>query len=102
MKSFIKKYLKLFLGICALVLVVFLFVQAQKNGDLETKNLRAWQNASIEHRTVAVKILTASEENIDLIVQCVDKIASLPDSAEMTVRDATELCFMGSKLKNNI
>ena len=84
------------------MLGLFLFVQIQKNGDLESKNLHSWQKASLNDRAAAVKILTASEENTDLIIQCVDKIATLPDSAEMTVRDATELCFMGIKLKGNI
>lgn len=102
MKKFLKKYLKFFLGITALLLVIFLFVQSQKNSDLESKNLSVWRNSSVENRLAAVKILIASEENIDLIVQCVDKIAALPDSGEMTVRDATELCFMGTKLKSDI
>ena len=102
MKKFIKKYLKFFLGIAVLLLVIFLFVQSQKNNDLESKNLHAWKGASVENRMAAIKILTASEDNLDLIMQCVDKIASLPDSNEMMVRDATELCFMGTKLKNDI
>ena len=102
MKNFLKKYLKFVLGIAAILLVIFLFIQSQKNSDLESRNLNAWRNASVDNRIAAVKILIATEDNVDLIVQCVDKIASLPDSSEMTVRDATELCFMGTKLKNNI
>lgn len=103
MKKFIKKYLKFIIGICVLLGVVFVFVtMPHRSSSLETGKLKDWRAASIERRIAAAKILTASDTNLDLLVACVDKMATLPESADMPVRDAAELCFMGIKLKENI
>jgi hypothetical protein len=103
MKKFLKKYLKFIVGIFALLIVVFVFVIVpRKSASLETSTLKDWQSASLERRMAAAKILTATDTNLDLLVACVDKMATLPDSADMPVRDATELCFVGIKLKENI
>lgn len=102
MIKFIKKYLKFLIGVGVLVFFVLVFVQTQKTTALESGQLKDWRGASIERRMNAVKILTASDNNLDLLVKCVDKMSNLPDSSEMTVRDATELCFVGIKLKENI
>lgn len=100
--NFIKKYLKFVIGICVLILVIVLFFMAQRTSDLEGGTLKTWRAASQERRTAAVKILTASDADSDLLVQCVDKIATLPDSGEMAIRDAVSLCYTGLQLKDNI
>lgn len=103
MKKFIKKYLKFIIGVCVLLCVVFAFVtMPRKSTSLETAKLKDWRAASLERRIAAAKILTATDTNLDLLVACVDKMATLPDSADMPVRDAAELCFVGIKLKDNI
>ncbi|MBO4480306.1 MAG: hypothetical protein J5742_01610 [Alphaproteobacteria bacterium] len=103
MKKFIKKYLKFIIGICVLLLAVFLFAtMSRKSTSLETGTLKDWRDASVERRIAAAKILTASENDLNLLVSCVDKMATLPESSNMPVRDATELCFVGIKLKENI
>ena len=102
MKKFVKKYLKFFVGIGVLILAIFVFVQTQKTTALESGQLKNWRSASVQRRVAAVKVLTASENNLELMVKCVDKIATLPDSGDMPVRDAVELCFVGMQLKENI
>ena len=102
MKSFLKKYLVFFVGIGVLLMAVFIFIQTQKTTALESGQLKNWRSASIERRYAAVKVLTASEDNMDLLVKCVDKMATLSDSSDMPVRDAVELCYVGIQLKNNI
>ncbi|MCR5194425.1 MAG: hypothetical protein K6B71_02780 [Alphaproteobacteria bacterium] len=102
MKQFIKKYLKIIIGIMVLLLVLFVFIQTQKTTSLETGTLKDWRSASLARRENAVKILTATDDNLNLLVACVDKMAGLPDSSDMSVRDATEFCFVGLQLKNNI
>ena len=102
MKNFLKKYLKFFVGIGVLLIAIFVFVQTQKTTALESGQLKHWRSASVERRMAAIKVLTASENNLDLLVKCVDKIASLPDSGDMPVRDAVELCFVGVQLQENI
>lgn len=98
----IKKYLKFVIGVAVLLGVIITFFFIQRSGDLETGTLRSWPSASVERRQAAVKLLTASDENTDLLVQCVDKMATLPDSGEMAVKDAVSLCYTGIKIKENI
>lgn len=100
--KFLKKSLIFIVGLGVLLLVVFIFTQVQKTTALETGTLKDWRAASIERRVTAVKILRASDEKVEILVKCVDKMATLPESSDMTVRDATELCFVGVQLKENI
>lgn len=100
--KFLKKSLIFVVGLGVLLLVVFIFTQVQKTTALETGTLKDWRAASIERRVAAVKILRASDEKVEILVKCVDKMATLPESSDMTVRDATELCFVGVQLKENI
>jgi hypothetical protein len=102
MKAFLKKYFKFFVGVGVLLVAIFVFVQTQKTTALESGQLKDWRSASIERRNTAIKVLTASETNSDLLIKCVDKMATLPDSGDMPVRDAVELCFVGIQLKSNI
>ena len=102
MIKFIKKYLVFLIGVAALVFFALVFIQTQKTTALESGQLKNWRGASIERRVDAAKILTASDKNLDLLVKCVDKMAELPDSSEMAVRDAVELCLIGIQLKENI
>ncbi len=100
--KFIKKYMKILIGIAALILVFVVFVMTQRSENLETAALKKWPAASMERRLAAAKILTGSDENAELIVQCIDKIAAMPDSGEMAVRDAASLCYTGIQLKENL
>ena len=100
--KFLKKYLVFFIGIGVLIMAFVIFFSAQRSIDLESANLKNWAAAPLERRMAAVQILTASEENNDLITECVDKIATLPESGEMAVRDAVSLCYTGLIMKSNI
>lgn len=99
---FIKKYLKIFIGIAALILALVVFFFAQHANTLETASLHNWRSASFERRVAATKILTGADSDIDLLVACIDKMATLPESGEMAVRDAASLCQTGIKLKENL
>lgn len=99
--KFLKKYLKFFIGVAVLIFVIIVFLFAMKSTDLENGSLRQWRGADLTRRTAAAQILSASDENIDLLVQCVDKIASLPDSGDMLVRDAVALCYTGIQVNQN-
>lgn len=100
--KFLKKGLIFIVGIFALLAAIYMFIGAQKATSLESGTLKDWRSASVERRAAAVKILRASDKDLEILVKCVDKMASLPDSSDMAVRDATELCFMGMQLKENI
>ncbi len=97
----IKKYLKFIIGIAVLLVVIVVFMLVMQTSDLENGNLKKWRAADLDARMAAAQILSASDENLELLVQCVDKMASLPDSGEMAVRDAMSLCYTGIQLKAN-
>lgn len=100
--KFIKKYFKIFIGIAALILVLVVFFFAQRSGTLETGTLKDWRAASVERRVAAAQILTGADSNVDLLVACIDKMATLADSGEMAIRDAASLCHTGIQLKENL
>ena len=100
--TFIKKYTKLFMGIAAIILAIIVFVFIQKSGNLENAKLSSWMSASQERRSATVKVLTGTNDSVDGVVLCVNKITSLPDSKKMAVRDAVALCYAGIKLKESI
>jgi hypothetical protein len=102
MSSVVKKCLKLLIGIAVIILFAVVFFFLSRSSDLENGNLRHWLTASIERRVAAVKILTGTDEHVEMMVLCLDKIAALPDSADMAVKDAASLCFVGIQLKDNI
>lgn len=97
----IKKYLKFIIGIAVLLVVIVVFMLVMQTSDLENGDLKKWCAADLDARMAAAQILSASDENLELLVQCVDKMASLPDSGEMAVRDAMSLCYTGIQLKAN-
>jgi hypothetical protein len=99
--NFIKTHIKFIIGILALGLVAVVFFISMKPQDLETGDLRAWMSASNSRREAAVEILTGSQENIGMMVACIDKMATLPDSGKVKVRDAASLCAVGIALRDN-
>ena len=96
-----KFILKFILGFAALLVIAFIFFNTQKSNSLEKSNLKHWLSASNEQRVATVKIAVAGNGDIDLIVQCVNKIASLPDSGDMDVTTAIIFCNTGNAIKDN-
>jgi hypothetical protein len=97
-----KSLLKFVLGIAVLLVVIFVFFHSQSANKLEQDNLKHWLSSSNDQRVAAVKVAVAGDGDIDLIVACVNKIASLPDSGEMDVTTAIVLCHTGNTVKENI
>lgn len=100
--NFIKKYFKILIGAGVLVVVLFVFAMSMRSQDLSTGTLKNWLSANDEERASTVRALVGGDENTDIIVACVGKMATLPDSGEMTIADATRLCNMGMQLKENL
>ncbi len=99
--KFVKKYLKIFIGVAVLILAIVVFFFAMRTSNLENASLRKWRAADLNRRMAAAQILSASDANLDLLVKCVDKIATLPESGDMMVRDAVTLCNMGIIMNEN-
>ncbi len=93
MKKIIVRGIVFFVGLGVLLMAIFVFFTLpRKDAALESAYLKDWRSATVERRI----------NNLELLVACVDKMATLPDSADMPVRDAMELCFVGIQLKNTV
>ena len=79
-----------------------MFFFAQRSSTLETSTLKDWRSAPMDRRISAIQIMTGADNDIELLVACVDKMATLPDSGEMMVRDAASLCYTGNQLKQSL
>ena len=98
-----KSVLKFMLGVAVLLTAFFVFFRTQQSNDLSVGNLKNWAAASADQRVTTARVVVASDDaDIDLIVACVNKMATLPNSHEMIVRDAISLCHTGIILKENI
>ena len=100
--NFIKKYFKILIGAGVLIVALFVFMASLRSKDLSGGTLKNWASANSEERASTVRTLIGGDENIDIVVACVGKIATLPDSGEMTIADAARLCNMGMQLKENL
>jgi hypothetical protein len=101
--QFIKRHVKFIIGILALGLVAAVFFVSMQSGqNLEDGELRNWPAASQARRNAAVRILSGTEENTEIMVACLDKMATLPDSGTVKIRDAASLCMAGVMLKDNL
>ena len=100
--NFIKKYFKILIGAGVLIVALFVFMASLRSKDLSGGTLKNWASANNEERVATVRTLIGGDENIDIVVACVGKIATLPDSGEMTIADAARLCNMGMQLKENL
>ena len=97
-----KFVLKFVLGIAVLLTAFFVFFYSQRTSNLDTGTLKHWLASSNDQRVAAVKVAVAGDGDIDLIVACVNKIATLPDSGEMDISTAIVLCHTGNTIKENI
>ncbi len=100
--NFLKKYFKILIGVAVVILCGVIFFRTQQHSNLENGTLKDWRAAPVERKVAAMQIITATVDAQDLLIACVDKMSTLPDSAEMLVRDAVSLCKTGIELKANL
>ena len=100
--NFIKKYFKILIGAGVLIIALFVFATSLRSNDLSGGTLKNWTSSNNDERVSTIRTLVGSDENIDIIVACVGKIATLPDADKMTIADAARLCHMGMQLKQNL
>lgn len=94
----IKKILKICIVLCILfILVVFGFF-IKHTHSFENYKMSKWLELSPQQQIYTLNKIVTESENTDLIIACLTKIANLPDSDEMIIRDAAALCYNGIKL----
>lgn len=100
--KFIKKYFKIFIGAGVVLATILVFARVQQSADLANGTLKQWKSANADERATAIATLVGTDTNNELMVACVDKMSTLPDSAEMAIADAARLCNLGVQLKQNL
>lgn len=99
--NFVKKYFKILIGGGALLVALAVFVSFTGTKDLANGTLKDWPRSALEDRKSTMQMLVGTDNNTELLVQCVDKMATLPESGEMAIADAARLCNLGILLKEN-
>ena len=57
-----------------------------------------WEYLFVQKKISTINYVTKEINDTDLLTQCVNKIAILPNSNEMMIRDAIILCHGGIKM----
>lgn len=91
----IKLFIKILivLVVCCIFIVFGFFVKPIRT--FENSNMKRWATLAEQDRIMTIQRIVPNAENQDLLLDCVTKISSLPNSNEMLVRDATVLCYNG-------
>lgn len=91
--------IKLFIKSSIIVSVLFVFIVLgifiRPNFTFENSRVKKWQVLDEQQRISTLNRVIKNADNQELLFQCVDKIASLPNSNEMLIRDAIAICYSG-------
>lgn len=94
----IKTFIKISIAVCILFAFVILGFFVKPTRTFENSNMKKWANLSEQEKITTLQHIIPNAENQELLINCVNKISSLPDSDDMIVRDAAVLCYNGIKL----
>ena len=94
----IKLVIKISIVICVLCVFVVLGFFVKPVRTFESSHMKKWLSLSEQDRITTVQRVVPNAENQDLLINCITKIAELPDSNKMVIHDATVLCYNGIKL----
>ena len=96
------RHIKLFIKISIITFVLSVFIVlgifVRPSHTFENANMKRWLSLNEEQRIETIKHITKDNKSQGLLTQCVNKIAKLPNSNEMMIRDAVVLCYNGIKI----
>jgi hypothetical protein len=78
------------------LIVLGIFVRPVRT--FENSHLPRWLELTDSQRVATLRKVIHNSDNDELMIQCVSKIASLPNSNEMVIRYAISFCYNGIKL----
>ena len=93
----IKLFIKISIVICVLCVFVVLGFFVKPIRTFENANMKKWLNLSEQERIITVQRIVPNVEDQSLLIDCVTKIAELPNSNDMIIHDSTVLCYNGIK-----
>lgn len=93
---------KLFIKVAIIVVILFVFIVlgifVRPTTSFENSSMKKWLALNEDQRVSTVERVVKNTENQDLLIKCVNKIADLPDSEDMLIRDAIVLCYGGIQM----
>ncbi len=96
----IKLFIKISIIVCILGMFVVLGFFVQPIRTYEKSHMKKWLSLSDQEKITTIQRILPNAEHQDLLINCVTKIAELPDSNKMIIHDATVLCYNGIKLNS--
>ncbi len=96
----LKLVIKISIIICVFIVFVVLGFFVKPVRTFENSHMKKWLSLSEQERITTVQRIVPNAEEQDLLINCITKIAELPDSNEMIIHDAVVLCYNGIKLNN--
>ena len=98
------KHIKFFIKSLIIVSVLTAFIVfgffMRPTHTFENANMKKWSILSESQRVSTINNVVKTPENPELLMNCVNKIAQLPDSEDMIIRDAIVICYNGIKINN--
>ena len=93
--------IKLFLKISIVVCILFAFITlgffVKPTRTFENSSMKKWSGLSEQEKITTLQHIIPNAEDQELLISCVNKISTLPDSDNMIVRNAVVLCYNGIK-----
>ena len=93
----IKRIIKIGIAIGVLIVLILLGFFVKYNHTFEKSDMTKWLVLSEKQRIATIHRVEPNPDDIDLLIKCVTKIAQLPDSDKMDIRDAIAICYSGMK-----
>lgn len=93
-KLFIKA--SIIIGILAIFIVCGIFVRPTITA--ENARMEKWLTLNETQRISTIRHVIKDFDGNEILIKCVDKIAQLPNSNEMLIRDAIVLCNGGIQM----
>ncbi len=94
--------IKLFIKTSIIVVLLFIFVVLgifiRPNHTFENARMKKWLVLDDQQRISTLNRVVKNANDEGLLFKCVDKIANLPDSNEMLIRDAIVICYNGIQM----
>lgn len=94
----IKLIVKISIVVCVVSIFVILGFFVKPIHTFENYHMKKWLSLSEQDRVMTVQRVIPNSDNQDLLINCITKIANLPDSNTMIIHDAAVLCYNGIKL----
>ena len=96
----IKRILKVSIAGAVLVVLIVLGFFVKNTRTFENTDMKKWLALTENQQIATLHRVVTNYDNETLLIKCVTKIAQLPDSDKMDIRDAIVICYNGIKINS--